>query len=111
MRSLNYKGGGSEEVEVVDSYSEVTDKPTYSTYNDIFKHSSFSEMGRKSETEVNILRPRNQKLCVMRKESSLSLGGIISANGKRVREVECEDNPSVFRNKKKMKVSPVCTLE
>ena len=94
---------------ILGSYSEVTDKPTYTTTNDIFIHSSFSEMGRKSETKLNILRPRKQKLCVMRKESSLSLLSVISSNGKRVREVECENNLPVSRNKKKLKVSLVCT--
>ena len=99
--------GGSDGVEILGSYSELTDKPTYT--NDMFRYSTFTEMGRKSETKLNILRPRKQKLCVMRKESSLSLLGVISSNGKRVREVECENNLPVSRNKKKLKVSLVCT--
>ena len=101
--------GGSEEVEILGSNSEVTDKPTYTTTNYTFRYSSFSEMGRNSEVKLNIPRPRQQKLCVVRRERSLL--DEISTNGKRVREVECEIYLPVSLNKKKLKVSPMCTPE
>ena len=94
-------------VDILGSNSEVTDKPTYPTTNSTFKYSSFSEMGRKSKMKMKVHIPRQQKLCVVRRERSLL--DEISTNGKRVREVECEIYLPVSLNKKKLKVSPMCT--
>jgi hypothetical protein len=98
---------GIDGVDILGSNSEVTDKPTYPTTNFTFKYSSFSEMGRKSEMKMKVNIPRQQKLCVVRRERSLL--DEISTNGKRVREVECEIYLPVSLNKKKLKVSPMCT--
>jgi hypothetical protein len=98
---------GSDGVDILGSNSEVTDKPTYPTTNSTFKYSSFSEMGRKSKMKMKVHIPRQQKLCVVRRERSLL--DEISTNGKRVREVECEIYLPVSLNKKKLKVSPMCT--
>ena len=95
------EGVEGEGAELVVSGREVVDQTnvhTFKNFLDILTKSNFNQNSK-------VFRPRQQKLCVVRR-GAFSLVKL-STNEKRAREFECDKNLPGTKKEKKMKVSPI----
>ena len=100
--SANFVNSGQGEgAELVVSGREVVDQTnvhTFKNFLDILTKSNFNQNSK-------VFRPRQQKLCVVRR-GAFSLVKL-STNEKRAREFECVMNLPGTKQEMKMKVSPI----